>query len=51
MALLSVSEFNSKKKVLVRANGLEPSCPCGRQPLKLVRLPISPRAHHFENEV
>lgn len=29
---------------MVRENGLEPSCTCVRQPLKLVRLPISPLA-------
>ena len=27
---------------MVRKKGLEPSRPCGRQPLKLVRLPIPP---------
>src|SRR5688572_13771398 len=30
------------RKLLVRKKGLEPSRPCGRQPLKLVRLPIPP---------
>jgi hypothetical protein len=30
---------------VVRRSGLEPPCPFGRQPLKLVRLPISPPAH------
>ena len=30
---------------MVRETGLEPAHPCGRQPLKLMRLPISPLAH------
>ncbi len=35
---------------LVRESGLEPPCPFGRQPLKLVRLPISPLAHLMGGE-
>src|SRR4051794_2008949 len=31
-----------RERRLVRKKGLEPSRPCGRQPLKLVRLPIPP---------
>ena len=31
-----------KASRMVRKKGLEPSRPCGRQPLKLVRLPIPP---------
>ena len=34
-----------RERRLVRKKGLEPSRPCGRQPLKLVRLPIPPLPH------
>ena len=36
---------NVGASILVRWNGLEPSRPCERQPLKLVRLPIPPPPH------
>ena len=36
------------RSIEVRSKGLEPSRPCGRQPLKLVRLPIPPRPRGSE---
>ena len=33
---------SERERAMVRKKGLEPSRPCGRQPLKLVRLPIPP---------
>ena len=38
-----VSDLRKYCKIIVSTGGLEPPCPFGRQPLKLVRLPISPR--------
>ena len=43
-ASASVERVSVVSKVM-RATGLEPARPCGHQPLKLARLPISPRAH------
>jgi hypothetical protein len=36
---------------VVSKGGLEPPCPFGRQPLKLVRLPISPLRRGFKSLV